>query len=117
MGGSDFDYRPLLSFGVIILVTGSAFIAMGLLFSSLTRDQIASGVLTFAGMLTLTLVFLMHNNLRGGYALVLKHMSYINLWIESLQGKLVVRDLLFPLSLTVFCLFLTVKVLESRKWK
>lgn len=117
MGGSDFDYRPLLSFGVIILVTGSAFIAMGLLFSSLTRDQIASGVLTFAGMLTLTLVFLMQNTLSGGYALVLKHMSYINLWIESLQGKLVLRNLLFPLSLTVFCLFLTVKVLESRKWK
>jgi len=117
MGGSDFDYRPLLSFGVVVVVTGAGFIAMGLLFSSLTRDQIASGVLTFAAMLTLTLIFLMQGAAGPWWGTLLKHMSYIDLWIESLNGKLVPRDLMFPLSLCVFCLFLTTKVLEARKWK
>jgi len=125
MTGVNFDYRPLISFVFILTITGAAFVSMGLLFSSLTRDQVASGVLTFAAMLLLTLVFLAQQMLfrdpmqmlNSPYGLVLKHISYIDLWISSLEGKVVLRYLMFPLSLTVFCLFLTVKVLESRKWK
>jgi ABC-2 type transport system permease protein len=125
MTGVDFDYLPLLSFGVILLFTGASFVAMGLLFSSLTRDQVASGVLTFAAMLTLTLIFLLQRLLfrdqmaaaSSPWALIMKHISYIDLWISALEGKLVLRYLMFPASLTVFCLFLTIKVLESRKWK
>ena len=35
---------------------------------------------------------------------------------DALTGKLIPRDLLFPLSATAFWLFLTVKSLEARKW-
>ena len=47
---------------------------------------------------------------------VFKQLSFVDLWIDSLGGKLYLRDLV-RLSLAVFWLFLTVKVLESRKWK
>ena len=43
-------------------------------------------------------------------------MSYYELWESTLTGKLTPRLLLFPLSMTLFFLFTTVKVLESRKW-
>ena len=49
--------------------------------------------------------------------LVFKHMSYLDLWYLCLDGKIVIKYLLFFLSLTVLFLFLTVKVLESRKWR
>lgn len=112
LGGSPFDFKPLLSFGIALLVTGASFVALGLLCSSLARDQITSGVLCFVAMLVLTLVFIFVTN-----ETLVKHFSYWDLWRSALQGKLVLRTLLFPLSLTVFCLFLTVKVLEARKWK
>ena len=47
----------------------------------------------------------------------MKHISYIDVWIDTLNGKLVPKFLLFPLSATIVCLFLSVKVLESRKWR
>src|SRR5262249_32277174 len=47
-GGKAFDYQPMLSFFIALLVSGAGFISMGLFFSSLTRNQIASAVLTFA---------------------------------------------------------------------
>ena len=56
-GGNPFDYRPLISFLAATLATGAAFIGMGLFFSSLTNNQVASGVLSFAGMLLLTLIY------------------------------------------------------------
>jgi hypothetical protein len=50
------------------------------------------------------------------WAVILKHVSYLDVWWESLDGKLVPKFLLFYASLAVFCLFLTSKVLEARKW-
>ena len=48
---------------------------------------------------------------------MLFHVSYIDLWWETLRGKIVPQYLLFYLSLAALSLFLTVKVLESRKWR
>jgi len=45
------------------------------------------------------------------------HISYLDVWNTTLEGKLVPKFLLFHASLAVFWLFLTTKVLESRKWK
>jgi ABC-2 type transport system permease protein len=126
-GGQPFDYRPLLSFSVALALTGSMFLSMGLFFSSLTRNQIISAVLTFAGMLTLTLIFFVKFMIQGRGPMglpgaesiwvgVIKHVSYIDLWIDSVQGRLIPKFLFFPISATIVWLFMTVKVLEARRW-
>ena len=43
------------------------------------------------------------------------HISYISLWANTLEGKITPRFMLFPTSMSVLFLFLTVKVLESRR--
>lgn len=120
-GGSEFDYRPLFSFCIGLTATSAAFVSMGVFFSSLTKSQVASGMLTFAGMLMLTLVFIAGGMLSrldpsSSWVEVLKHVSYIDVWIETLEGRLLPRQLLFFVSMTVVWLFGAVKVLEARKW-
>jgi ABC-2 type transport system permease protein len=128
-GGKEFDYRPLLGFSLTLLVTGSAFISMGVFFSTLTRNQIVSAVLTFAGMLGLTMIYFFKGLAMGGrgrgglpteastfWNVVLQHMSYLDLWINSVLGRVQPKLFLFPISLAVLFLFLSVKVLEGRKW-
>jgi ABC-type transport system involved in multi-copper enzyme maturation permease subunit len=116
-GGQPFDYRPLFSFFTGLGITGAGFISMGVFFSSLTRNQIASGVLAFAGMLFLTLTFLLQGIFRESvWTNVLKHMSFIDVWFDTLDGKLVPIRLLFFGSMAIFFLFMSVKVLEARKW-
>jgi ABC-2 type transport system permease protein len=121
-GGKAFDYRPLLSFFVGLCFTGAGFISMGLFFSSLTRNQIVSGILSLVGMVTLTMVFFLNwlvQELKGetnAWATVLTHISYLDIWKDTLDGKLVPRLLLFFASMTIMWLFMTVKVLEARRW-
>jgi ABC-type transport system involved in multi-copper enzyme maturation permease subunit len=121
-GGQPFDYRPLLSFFTALCVTGASFISMGIFFSSLTRSQIGSFLFTAVGMLFMTLVFIAEDFLRAiqmdqsAWMTVLTHVSYLDAWHMTLQGKLVLRNLLFFASMTVLWLFLSVKVLEARKW-
>ena len=122
--GKEFDYRPLFSFGVGLFLTGAAFTSLGLFFSSLTRNQIIAGVLTFGFMLFLTLIYMAEGLVgsdellgpQSGWVALMKHVSFIDVWIETLKGNLVPKFLLFPASMTILCLFLTVKKLESRKW-
>jgi ABC-2 type transport system permease protein len=129
-GGSPFDYRPLFSFTIGNLAIGAAFIAMGTFFSCLTRNQVASGILTFGGMLLLTVVYFFGRLVARQASLstepsrtiletsqkILSHISYIDVWLQTLEGKLFLREIIFFTSLAVVWLFLSVKVVEARKW-
>jgi ABC-2 type transport system permease protein len=118
-GGNVFDYKPLISFYVALAVSGAAFISVGLFFSSLTGNQIVSAVFTFVAMLGFTACYLVRDMFPGDspWRSVFLHMSYLNWWLNALEGQLDPKPLLFFLSVTVFFLFATVKVLEARKWK
>jgi ABC-2 type transport system permease protein len=118
-GGTPFDYRPLVGFFLALLISGSAMIAMGLFFSSLTRNQLASGVLTALGMIALVGIYIIKGfpDLRGtNWVPFLTHFSFLDLWDSSLYGKLHLSEVVSHLSLAIFWLFATVKVLEARKW-
>jgi ABC-type transport system involved in multi-copper enzyme maturation permease subunit len=121
-GGQPFEYRPLLSFFIALVFSGAGFIAMGLFFSSLTRNQIAAAILGFVGMIGLTSVYFVHGYLQQAkvdpnLVAILDHASYVSLWITSMDGKLAPRQLVFHSSAAVFWIFITIKMLESRKWR
>jgi ABC-2 type transport system permease protein len=113
-----FDYRPLLSFYVALGVCGATFVSGGLFCSAITRNQIIAAFLTFVIMAVFFVCYLFKDSNLIGQTLqiLLLRFSFIDLWMESLNGQLPVRDLLIWLSATMFGLFMTVKVLEIRKW-
>ncbi|HLN29287.1 MAG TPA: ABC transporter permease [Gemmataceae bacterium] len=123
-GQQPFEYRPLLIFYLMQLCTGAGFVSMGLFFSSLTRNQIVSAILTFMGMLLLTLPYWIIKIVQSGgagassWAPFVTHISYINLWVNSIYfGQITPKFYVFFISAAVFWLFLSVKVLESRHWR
>jgi hypothetical protein len=121
MGAEEFDYRSILSFNVTLLAISAGFVSMGVFFSSLTRNQIIAAVLTFVGMIAHLAAYLIKYRARlgPGDALfeILTYVSYLDLWLNALEGVFAPRYLLFHISATVFFLYATIKVLESRKWK
>jgi ABC-2 type transport system permease protein len=119
--GKSFDYRPLLSFMIAMAFMGAGFMSMGLFFSSLTRNQIASAILAFLGMMLLTGLAVINYYLKdspasGHWVTLLGHISYLELWFDSVQGRLNPRLLVYHLSAAVLWLFMTIKVLEARRW-
>ena len=119
VGGEEFDYRPALSFGVALAATSAGFVSMGLFFSSLTSNQIIGAVFTFVAMLAHLVFYFLRFRQGGGGAFgeVLGFINYFDFWYESLQGTLAPRLILFHVSVAAFFLFISVKLLESRKWK
>jgi ABC-2 type transport system permease protein len=118
--GEAFDYRPLLSFYLGLAACGAGFVAMGLFFSSISPNQVVSAVLTFVGMVLLVACYLFKERAFGlgpTFQAIMTRLSFIDLWRESLNGQLSLRDVFAWLSLAVFWLFATVKVLEARRWR
>ncbi len=117
-GGSPFDYRPLLSYYLAVGATGFGFVAFGLFCSVITQDQLAAAFLTFAGMMVLlTAVFAPGlAGLGEGARAAVARFDFYRLWSNALQGQLTLAGVLVYLSFGVFWTFLTVKVLEARRW-
>ncbi|HYT90854.1 MAG TPA: ABC transporter permease, partial [Gemmataceae bacterium] len=80
-GGEEFDYRPLLTFFISLSFMGAGWLAMGLFFSSLTRNQIASAIMTLVAMIVLTMIFWFKRGLPEGtvWFNVLQYVSYVDL--------------------------------------
>jgi hypothetical protein len=119
LGGQPFDYYPVIAWYIVLGVTGAGFLSMGVFFSSLTKNQITAAILTFVGMVGLTMLFWARRwiPMSEGMKSVLTHATYVDLWINVVEGRLGARELLFHISATVLWLFLTVQVLASRKWR
>jgi len=115
VGREAFDYRPMLAFFIALGLTGAGFLAIGLFFSSITKNQIIAAVLAFAVIMALTAVFWLAD-LPAPWNDILTYISHLDLWIDAVQGQFAPRMLVFHLSVAIFFLYLTTKVLEARKW-
>ena len=120
-GKETFDYLPVLSFMLALGVISGGLLSMGLFFSSMTANQIIAAVLSFVGvMMHLVIYFVGHSSALSGMPTVVEVFNYVNffdLWQTALDGMIAPRYLVYHLSVTIFFLFATVKMLESRKWK
>lgn len=96
-----------------LLLLGSAIIAMGMLFSSWTENQIVASVLTFGAALTL---YILSFNEMDPDALLNK-ISMSTHVVDLLRGALRLSDLVYFAGLIGVFLFATHQRLESFRWR
>ncbi|HZW30489.1 MAG TPA: ABC transporter permease subunit, partial [Isosphaeraceae bacterium] len=113
-----FDVGPVLALTVGLTTMGMMFMAIGLFFSSMTRNQIIAAVWTFVTLffmiVMVPLVHLFGARQRAGWAEGVRFSSVLY-QIQSLGlGQFDLRFLALHLSVCVLVLTLTVKVLEAR---
>ncbi len=103
-----------------LLLLGCLFLSLGCFASALTRSQIVAAMISFAGVIGLFLAsFLLDRaELNTGW---LAQAFYCVALVDHMQdfahGVVDTRPVVFYLSLTAFFLFLTFRVVESRRWK
>jgi len=115
MGGSGIDWGPLLSGYLGMLLLGAAFIAFGLLASSLTSNQIVAAVISFGSLLLFWLVG--SANTDSGLSVVLQDLSILYHFESFAKGTIQSHDVVYYVNFIVFCIFLTLRSLESNKWR
>jgi ABC-2 type transport system permease protein len=113
-----FDLGPVLSLAVGLATMGMMFVAVGLLFSAMTRNQIVAAIWTFVAlfllifMVPLTLLFAARHH--AGWAEAVQFTSILHQVQSFGVGRLDLRHLALHLSVCVLLLSLTVKVVSAR---
>ena len=111
------DGWPILSGYLGIFLMGCAFLAIGMLTSTWTQNQIIAAISAFGISLLLWFLGASSNLAGGGIGSVLTYLS-LNTHYESFaKGLLSLSDLLYYLSLIGVLLFLTTRSLETRRWR
>jgi ABC-2 type transport system permease protein len=117
---ASLDPRVVASTFLGITLIGALYIAIGCFASALTRSQIVAAMLSYAIGLSLFLLSLRGLSAAPPSGWVVKIYSHIAMYdhLEQFARGLVdTRALVFYISLTFLFLFLTWKVVESRRWK
>ncbi len=99
---------------------GCLYMAMGCFASALTRSQVLAAMNAFVFGLTLFLLSLRSMGAEPPSGLGGRVFAYISMGDHMEQfsrGMVDTRHVFFYLSFTVFFLYLTLKVVESRRWK
>ncbi|MFO8071669.1 MAG: ABC transporter permease subunit [Polyangia bacterium] len=113
----DLDWGPVLGGYVGLLLLGSAFLAIGLMASSWTENQIVAFVIG----LFLSMVFLMLDRflvfLPDALAPWVEYLSFTSHFRNAARGVLDSRDVVFFLSVVLMSLFLAFRSLEARRWR
>jgi ABC-2 type transport system permease protein len=113
------DPRVVCSTFLGIVLIGAVYMAMGCFASSITRNQTIAAMVSYALGLTvflLSLRALVASPPAGWAVQVYSHIAMTQHLEQFARGLIDTRSLVYYLSLTVLFLFLTWKVVESRRW-
>lgn len=113
------DPGPLIGGYVGLALIGLMLISIGCMASACTRNQVIAAVISFAIGLTIFIVGIFFYILPSDkYHAVLGHVSmFAHLFHSMSRGVLEWPQLVFYVSMTAFFLFVTHRMVQSRRWK
>jgi ABC-2 type transport system permease protein len=102
-----------------IFLVGCLFISLGCFASALTRSQMTAAMISMVLCVSLFLVSFLAKQLPASdwQAQVLSFFALRDQMHDFARGVVDTRPVVLCLSLTFFFLFLTLRVLGSRRWK
>jgi len=110
------DSGVLLSGYLGVILIGSSFLALGLLMSSMCKNQLIAALTSFGILITLWVI----GSLSARYGALGKFLSYLSLlehYYDFTRGVILLKDVIYYVSFIGVCLFATFKSIESSKWR
>lgn len=111
------DWKPLLVAFLGLLLEAGALLAIGTFISSLTRNQIIAGAVTFGICLLLWVFEWVSGYDSSLWAQVMAYTSVLTHFDPFAKGVISFKDTLFYVTVIFLGLFLTGRSLESLRWR
>jgi len=111
------EWGPLLTGYLGLVLMGSTFLAIGVLASSLTENQIVAAVATFGVLLIFWVIGWSADFAGPVWGKLLSHLSLLEHFDGFAKGVIDTKDVIYYVNSTILCLFLTLRSLESNRWR
>ena len=103
-----------------LILIGALYISMGCFASALTRSQLIAAALSYGlglALFLLSMRSLVPIQARGWEAEFFAHIAMTEHMQDFARGVIEISSVVYYLTVTLFFLFLTWKVIESRRWR
>jgi ABC-2 type transport system permease protein len=111
------EWRPIATGYLGLLLMGGCFLSLGLFVSSLTRNQIIAGMVTFAVFLMFWVINWIATFMGPTPQAVLNYLSITEHLNDFARGVIDTKHLVYYFSFIAFSLFLTVRAVDSERWR
>jgi ABC-2 type transport system permease protein len=111
------EWRPLASGFLALLLLGCCFLALGTFISTLTRNQIVAGIVSFCVFLGIWTLGWADDPAGGTLTRVLAYLGVTTHMEDLVKGVLDLKDVVYYLSFIGFGLFLAQQSIESQRWR
>jgi ABC-2 type transport system permease protein len=111
------DWKPLAMGYLGLLLQAGALLAIGTFISTLTKNQIIAGAVTFGVELLMWIVGWVGEYETASWARVLSYMSIITHFESFGRGVLDSKDAVFYITVIFVGLFFTARSMESLRWR
>jgi ABC-2 type transport system permease protein len=111
------DMGTLLTGYLGLLLLGAAFASLGMFISTLTENQIISAAVSFGAALIFWVLSWASAFVDEKTGTVMRQMSILEHLNSFLKGIISVSDLSFFVMFTAFFLFLSLRSLETHRWR
>jgi ABC-2 type transport system permease protein len=110
------EWKPLAAGYLGLLLLGGCFLALGLFVSSLTKNQIVAGIVTFALALLFWIISWV-SSFATGLGQVASYLSIIDHFEDFAKGVIDTTHFVYYLSFIGFGLYLTARSVDSERWR
>ena len=111
------DIGPMISTYVGFILYAMVALSIGLLASSLTTNQIVAASVGFGIIFLFTILQRINEVIDGPIATLIEHLSLLSHFESFSRGVMDTKDIAYFIVMTATFLFLTIRSLESRRWR
>ncbi len=111
------EWRPVATGYLGVLLMGGCFLSLGLFVSSLTKNQIVAGFITFAVFLMFWIINWISSFMGPTTQAILNYASITEHLNDFTLGVLDTKHIVYYVSFIAFSLFLTVRSVDTERWR